>query len=290
MTIPEELVERLQRGEVVLFIGAGISRNAGLPGWVELIGPLSKLTGGGWPAREADINTEHLLTMARYYENKFGRNALIRFLQDKLDTTTVPPSSIHYAVSLLPVKTLFTTNFDDLLERGFQALQIPHQCIVREPELAYWREDQVQIIKLCGDLSRPESIQITRADFNTYLETHSRLIESLRTTLETRTALFLGYSLHDPFLNQVWDSIGSHFGHHQRTAYAVMFDLAEPEAEDLKTRNIYPIELQHEGTTRQKALLEFLAILISWTKNSNLDRFNNILQRIPDPDVLNMVI
>ena len=37
MIIPDELTEQLGRGEVPLFIGAGISRNAGLPGWLELI-------------------------------------------------------------------------------------------------------------------------------------------------------------------------------------------------------------------------------------------------------------
>ena len=40
MGVPCELVEQFARGNGVVFVGAGLSRGAGLPGWGELLAPL----------------------------------------------------------------------------------------------------------------------------------------------------------------------------------------------------------------------------------------------------------
>jgi hypothetical protein len=169
------------------------------------------------------------------------------------------------------------------MERSYQEVQVPFHCVVSEPELPYWKEGQVQIVKLCGDIARPESIQFTRSDFNTYVETHSRLIETLRTTLEKNTALFLGYGIHDPFINQIWDSIARTFGRHQRTSYAVFFDLPALEEQDLRTRNIHPINIGYEGKTKQIAFLEFLTNLIKLSRKVETKDLEKVLKQITDP-------
>jgi len=45
MNIPPELAEQFARGDGALFVGAGLSMGAGLPGWVGFIRPLAEAVG-----------------------------------------------------------------------------------------------------------------------------------------------------------------------------------------------------------------------------------------------------
>lgn len=259
MNIPPELVNQFVRGNGVIFVGAGLSTGAGLPGWMDLIRPLARAVDARWPGDEADLTTDHLLTAAQYYENQRGRNALIQHLRDTLDTAGIQPTSVHRLVASLPVRAIFTTNYDNLIERALQDAGQRPNVIVSEAELAFWNEERVQVVKLCGDLNRPESIVITKRDFNTYFATHSRLAERLRSTLEIKTALFLGYSLQDPFFNQIWDNIGLDFGRHRRMGYTILFDVQPLEADDLQQRGIHVTNLKTQGEDRTELLLEWLS-------------------------------
>jgi tetratricopeptide (TPR) repeat protein len=264
----DDIRQALERNELVLFIGAGISIGAGLPGWLALIRPLAQAVGFDLP-EDKFITTEHLLSAAQYYENKQGRQNLIQYLRDQLDTTDKEPTPVHQCLASLSINTVFTTNYDDLIEVALRNAGKRRSVIFTKQELPYWKEDQVQVIKLCGDLTASDSIAITKSDFNTYFAERPRLIERLRTTLETKTALFLGYSLQDPFLNQIWDNIGLDFGKHRRVGYAAMFDAQELEVEDLKGRGIHVINLDSgQGTDRTQ-------ILESWLRNATSPRAEN---------------
>lgn len=259
--LPAELLESFQRGDVILFLGAGLSVGAGLPGWADLIRPLAHSVGSRWPADETDLTTEYLLAAAQHYENQRGRHALISRLRETLDNTGVSLTSVHQLVASLPTRAIFTTNYDDFIERALRQVGWHPNVIVDESELAFWREEHVQVIKLCGNLTRPSSIVITQRDFNTYFATHPRLAERLRTTLESNTALFLGYSLQDPFFNQIWDNIGLDFGALRRWGYAVLFDAEPLDVDDLQRRGVQVINLKAEGCDKSAALQEWLTTL-----------------------------
>jgi hypothetical protein len=260
MNIPPEIANQFARGDGALFVGAGLSLGAGLPGWAALIRPLAEAVGYRLPAEDALITADHLLTAAGHYANQRGLNALIRYLNDKLDTRR-PPTAVHRILAALPVNAIFTTNYDDLIERALSEAGKRRIVIVSETELAFWSEDSVQVVKLCGSLDRPQSLVITKSQFNTYAAEHPRLAERLRTTLESKTALFLGYSLQDPFFNQIWDNIGLNFGDLRRFGYAVLFDADPLETDDLKRRGIQVVNLQTQGRDRTALLAEWLEAL-----------------------------
>lgn len=45
MDVPQDLVQELARGNGMLFVGAGLSMAAGLPGWRDLLKPLADSVG-----------------------------------------------------------------------------------------------------------------------------------------------------------------------------------------------------------------------------------------------------
>lgn len=257
-------------GNAVIFVGAGVSIGASLPGWYELIKPLAEAVEYRLPSPQ-DITAQKLLDAAQRYENLNGRARLIRHFQDKLDTTLLDPSPAHKVLVALPSKIFFTTNYDNLLEEALKRDRIRRQVIIGESQLPLWRDDQTKVVKICGDLEQPESLVITSRDFNTLLDSHSEILARVRNELISKTALFVGYSLQDPFFNQLWDRLGEAFAPLQRTGYAVFFDADPNEIDDLKQRHIRVINLTGYSDKTQ-ALTEFLQSLIDESNHINPER------------------
>jgi hypothetical protein len=194
----------------------------------------------------------------QYYENKNGRNSLLQYLRGSLDTTSKNPSEIHYLIAKLPIKTVFTTNYDELLERTFRDTGHRTNIIVDNLEIAFSKESAIKIVKLCGDLERPESIVLTKKDFNIFSETRRELLGKLRVDLESKTILFLGYALRDPFINQIWDSINFTYGKYQRRGYCVLFDPDALEADDLNRRNMNVVNIDSKNKNKGDILKAWL--------------------------------
>src|SRR2546423_15409742 len=89
-----ELSNLLKRGDVTVFIGAGISIGAGLPGWGALIRPLAQSVGYRLPTEDEFITADLLLTAAQYYENQRGPQDLIQHMRETPVTTGLLPTSV----------------------------------------------------------------------------------------------------------------------------------------------------------------------------------------------------
>ena len=255
------LRDKLESGNVVAFVGAGLSMGAGLPSWIDLIRPLAETACTPLPPNQY-ITSDHLLDAAQYYENEYGRHALISHLQEQLDTTHVQSSPNHRLLTRLPVQAIFTTNYDDLIEQALRIESKSFNKIVRDTELPFWSKDKIQVVKLNGDLQQPDTIVITRNDYNTYFVKHPLLVNQLQAHLVAATFLFLGYSLTDPDFNLVFDQIAYQVGAHQRMSYAVMFDEPEVKLADLRRRRLYVFNLCSEGRDKSALLREWLQVLI----------------------------
>lgn len=236
MDIPFELVEAIARGDVVLFIGAGLSMGAGLPGWGQLLEPLADRI--GLPAtRRTD-----LLQVAQDYENERGRQALISYILQKVDTTSTPPTDNHRWLSRLGIQTWVTTNYDDLLEQILRETGQPYTLVVRDQDLPYTSTSQVTLVKMHGDRRQPDNIIITRRDYDTYFRRFPKVKEKLSGMLVDKTFLFVGYSVNDPDFNQIRAEIAFDLHQHNRMAYAVLFDTDRFTLSDLRSRNIHVID------------------------------------------------
>ena len=107
-----------------------------------------------------------MLKAAQYYENRLGRHALIAHLRDQLDTAGIEPSQNHDLITQLPINIVFTTNFDDLLERAYCRAGRAVNLVARTTELPFWDESRVNLVKLHGTYDRPDSFFITEQDYN----------------------------------------------------------------------------------------------------------------------------
>lgn len=186
-------------GNAAVFVGAGLSRDAGLPSWERLLeAPRSEMS---LPATLEDypLLAEYLATDPQY-----GRQKLMAHLLSKLRTTDATPIPEAYTrIARLPIDQIWTTNYDSLIERALTG-QRP-TVIATDDEIRQIGSSRRSVIKMHGsiddiaDVPRwAEEPVITRSDYERYEMIRPRTWALLRATYMSRTFLFLGFSFTDP--------------------------------------------------------------------------------------------
>lgn len=115
---PQPLLDDIAAGRCLPFIGAGFSLNAALPrdrsmpDWNALTAQLAATVGVPFNLGGPEV--------AAQYERKFGRVGLIEAIRKALNPDVARPGAAHLALARLPFDTIYTTNFDLLLEQGWE--------------------------------------------------------------------------------------------------------------------------------------------------------------------------
>lgn len=209
------LVERFANGNGTIFVGSGISSSAGMPLWGELMAPLRTDLGA-----EIDPHASYL-DIAELYETKYSRSELVRYLKNSLDKPGFQLTKAHELIVSLPVKRIYTTNFDDLLEQASSRQGIRRNVISDATQVAFADTSTLSIIKLHGDLNHETSLVIGSSDFYSYFTKNPSVADLLKVELQTHTILFLGYSFSDVNLNMILGKVADHSGSVRPLLYAM---------------------------------------------------------------------
>lgn len=194
----EEIAKKLYENKCDLFVGSGISAPSNLPTWKDFLQPyLSDL--------KIELNDcDDLPLMAQYMvnQNSGNRNIISEAIFDVFGRD-YPLNPCHTAIADFPVKTVWTTNYDLLLEKAFAHREV--RVIASEDALIHpHNSTDVEIIKLHGSAGgAAREIVLTRADYDCFLFNKPKLAQRLRETFINRSILFIGYSCHDPNIQSV---------------------------------------------------------------------------------------
>lgn len=197
MPVNEELATRLAKGQVIPFVGAGISMALGLPSYGALIHELGDHVGFDGSIFEG---LGDYLTLAEYYHlEKDGLLELQRHLQLKWKKSQkeVLASPVHRALVALKCKLIYTTNFDGFIEQAHRGLNQRYRTIRSAKDLVDLPDDRVHIVKLHGDLSSPSTMVFTETSYFERLSFEAPLDVKLRADVLGKSLLFIGYSLSD---------------------------------------------------------------------------------------------
>jgi len=256
--IPLPLVDDIESGTCIPFVGAGFSMNAQLPedqelpDWTSLTVGLAEAAGIS-PAQGGP-------QVASEYERLFGRVQLIEAIRRALYVDDATPGAAHVALAKLPFDTIYTTNFDLLLEGAFSRIARPFRSIVGELQMPFHGGPQTtNIVKMHGDVTHQEHIVITTEDYDDYLDNYPVIATHLSAQLITRTPLFIGYSLSDPDFSNIRKIVKSRLGKFERMAYVVRFDSSSEAFDEKLQDNLHIISLSTQlGTNKDRLLAQFL--------------------------------
>jgi len=201
------LLRRLREQRLAVFVGAGVSATeAGLPSGNQLKSLLLSELG------DTENVDENLAQAASRFEHRRDRPELYEFVKDSLqfkgdldDPKTCPSYKL---ISRLPIKTILTTNFDNLIEDVFARQKTSLTTYRQDRQLANYKPNDTKLLKIHGDLNlAPDELVLTSEDYSRYLPNHHFFSSRIQTIFQDQSVVFLGYSLEDPDFRYIYEEV-----------------------------------------------------------------------------------
>jgi hypothetical protein len=200
--LAEDLGERAGRGQLAVFVGAGVSAAAGLPTWEQLLDELAERSGLDDPLR-AGLSRLPAQDAAALLARELGREQLETFVKERFGPAHY--ALAHALIADLPVQEFVTTNYDPLVELA--AADIGRDLSVLP--FAEATPGRPWLLKLHGDAAHPESVVLTREEYLQFGDTRAALAGVLHSLLLTRHVLFVGTSMQDDDLIRIAHQVRS---------------------------------------------------------------------------------
>jgi hypothetical protein len=246
--LPEPLVDNIIENRCIPFVGAGFSRNAVLPpgATMPLWDGLAKSLGDQIP----DFEYSDALDAISAFDHAYSRAKLVEVLGRLLHTETAQPGGAHKTFASLPFEIVCTTNFDFLLERGYEAVGKFCRPITDEDQLAtHMSSGTVNLLKFHGDLNHPRRMVVTEDDYAGFVTRNPLIATFLANLLIGKTALFIGYSLDDPDFRLIWQIVGDRLGKLRRLAYTIRVGADAREVARFERRGVRVINIPGKAST-----------------------------------------
>jgi hypothetical protein len=166
------------------------------------------------------------LDSAQLFRNVVGDANYFQFLRRQYQPSSpvdywITPS--HEELVALELPIIFTTNYDDLIERAYaHHRQIVTVSSTAEEFIAHIQaKPKSHLVKVHGTIGTPRTVVLTRDDYARARLERKRIYEHLRFDIEQTTYLFVGFSLSDPNVNILLDDARLETGGDVPPAYTV---------------------------------------------------------------------
>lgn len=209
----DDLVQNWQhlKEDVILFFGAGASFGAK--------NVLGEYFPGAWdlrnevwknfmlpPEKKDNFNFDNLALMSlegasTLAETKSGRISLERFIAQKFQVQKTLWQ--HGMIPFLNAKSIFTTNYDNLIETGFHTVNHGKQLSVIYNDQSSHNPNFLPLYKPHGTIERPHDpvtkggFVITQFDYYEMMEEREKMLKTFIQDFQTKCVIFIGYSLND---------------------------------------------------------------------------------------------
>lgn len=217
----ETLGELAAKQKLVPFMGAGCSASM-LPDWDSLVREMAKQI-------DFTTTTNHL-EIAQKYVDMLGREKFCNFLKDKLEINSFDDERgfIHLKIMNMGVPVIYTTNQDNVMEKGYEKYGKKYRAIVQLKDFAEVKLSEQLYIKFHGDLNYPDSIVFTQEDYERRMaENQNALDIRLRADLLAKSLLFVGYSFRDINIQQIFLELRNAFYGELPTSYMIAYEYSD---------------------------------------------------------------
>lgn len=210
-------VTAMDEQAAAVFCGAGISRASGFVEWKGLLRDIA-IELGLEVERESD-----LISLAQYHLNHTRSRAVINRQIIQQFGEQAEPNANHALIAALPINTIWTTNYDSLIEDGLRKAKRRVDVKSTPSSLAVTVPNRdITVYKMHGDISDPATAVVTREDYELYESTRSGFITQLRADLLAKTFLFVGFSFTDPNIEYVLARVRALHGESIRQHFCIM--------------------------------------------------------------------
>jgi hypothetical protein len=202
----KEFPKAIADDAAALFIGAGVSVGAGYPSWKDLLQEIGDELG----VRSNDVFD--LAALAQWSIRKSaGKTRILQVIRDNVGIEKPIPIPLE-VIARLPIRNIWTTNYDRLIERAFGAIGRPIDVVSASKDLAIRsRPGAARLYKMHGSVEHLNDIVISTDDYELYKGTRGAFLPLLQAHMTSFSMLFIGLSLTDPNVRHVLSLIRESF-------------------------------------------------------------------------------
>lgn len=230
----------LHEGTAAAFVGAGVSMAAGYPSWAALLKDIGDQLG----IRVSDIHD--LAALAQWHIRESGGATGVRnVIKMEIGKDRPVPETLEI-LARLPLRHIWTTNYDRLVERAFNIVNRPIDVVSAAKDLALRATPgATRLYKMHGSVDRLDDIVISTDDYELYRTRRGAFLPLLQAHLTSMSLLFIGLSLTDPNVRHVLSLIRESFTEAPPEHFAIV---RPPKAKD------YPSEEEYLARAAQHKL------------------------------------
>lgn len=212
LTCIKEIQEARDHNKLVIFVGAGVSINSGMPSWNDLVKNLAqeigiekKLDVDGISLKpdiiqllndkNSQFSADEYLKIPQYYFNERKATKYLEKIKNFFSKEAFP-NIIDSIIFELNPEHIITTNYDDLLEKAFnnnESNKSYYYKISCNEDLAMARNNNF-IIKMHGDFSK-NNIVLKEDDYDNYSNKFKLIETYIKGLIATNTILLLVFLL-----------------------------------------------------------------------------------------------
>lgn len=265
-----------------LFVGAGLSMRAGYPSWEALVAPYRNALG---------IDLDDLPLVVQYFQDSQGGRAeqvradVIAMVRD----TDTAPTQAHRRLLSLPVPDIWTTNYDELVEQAAAELSIPATVYAEDADLATVTPSTKRLYKMHGTVGPAAAsgeLVLSRDQFERYPRTHLRFWQLLRAHFLTSSFLFLGFSLSDPNISEIFRLVRLDTPDLNRPHFALVVRPSDADRRiaELRLRDLARVGVKTVELADHAELDTVLGRLVARCKPPRAYLSGSVASDHPDPD------
>lgn len=280
----KHIVEAMNDDSLIIFVGAGVSANSGLPNWNQLIDKFRE-------ELLIDNSETDNIKVAQFYYDMWGKQKYLQKITTIFDEySSAQPNEIHNHIYKIQPKHIITTNYDSLIEAKMNKGVVKYNVIKNDMDIPY-SDASGYIIKMHGDLETKNFV-LKENDYLDYENNFYMVSTLIKSLIMNNTILFIGYSLGDSTFNSIFRLIHNSFGENTRKAY--FYTARKPKhpiIEYYKKKGIHVLSSGNEKVPNEligKKTEEFLNT-ISKQKNPKATNEDEIWEELKFLDKLSFV-
>jgi hypothetical protein len=214
-SIINKIVDAIRKNNLSVFVGAGLSKSAGFPDWKELVNEIVNELG-------LDVKKEtDMISLVQYAYNSKRKNR--NYINELIKNTFLDDSKSSINMNILaslPIRSVWTTNYDLLIENSLRRLNKIVDVKKNQDDLSNnLNNSDVVLYKMHGDAQIPSEAVLTRDDFEEFSNKRGLFVDKLIGELVSSTFLFIGYSFNDPNFEKLLARIRVNLQNNNRTHY-----------------------------------------------------------------------
>jgi len=209
-----------RENRLVVFVGAGVSRNSGIPTWNDLI----KTMKSELPDKLA--NDMDALKVAQLYKDARGHKEYMDKVKEVLLYNKAVPNPLHKRILALKPCHMVTTNYDDLIEQELINEFIQY-AVVREDKDIPQMVHPNALVKMHGDYAT-DNIVLTETDYYNYSNNFPLIRAFVLSLFASKLVLFVGFSFADLNLKMILNELKGILSENIQRAY--LLSCEEPDS------------------------------------------------------------